>query len=105
MKSVMAFVSYYYMSACSEIAVVDVDLSWCTYSKPSLESLIITFFSVQDKPDSKEIDEMEEVVMLKFDDNFDGKINLEEVCSLKNCTAVTISQELLVNQPGALYKT
>ena len=47
---------------------------------------------------------MEEVVMLKFDDNFDGKINLEEVCSLKNCTAVSISQEFLVNQ-WALYKT
>lgn len=25
---------------------------------------------------------MKEAVLLKFDDNFDGKINLEEVCSL-----------------------
>jgi len=35
-----------------------------------------------EKQDSKEIDEMEEVVMLKFDDNFDGKINLEELAKI-----------------------
>ena len=34
MKSVMAFVSYYYMSACSEIAVVDVDLGARTLNHP-----------------------------------------------------------------------
>ena len=59
----------------------DVDLSNCKCSKPSLKSLII-IFSVQDEPDSSEIAKMKEEILHKFDDNFDGKINLEEVCLL-----------------------
>lgn len=37
---------------------------------------------MQDEPDSSEIASMKEEILQKFDENFDGKINLEEVCSL-----------------------
>ena len=37
---------------------------------------------MQDEPDSNEIFSMKDEILLKFDENFDGKINLEEVCLL-----------------------
>jgi len=52
---------------------------------------------VQDEPDSSEIASMKEEILQKFDENFDGKINLEEVCSLDgnlNMKIVPQSQSL-----------
>ena len=51
----------------------------CICTKPP-SSVLDYYFLVQDEPDAGEIDSMKEEILQKFDDNFDGKINLEEVC-------------------------
>lgn len=40
---------------------------------------------IQGNPDANEIAQMKKTILEKYDDNFDGKLDLEEVSSLSLC--------------------
>ena len=42
---------------------------------------------IQGNPDANEIAQMKKTILEKYDDNFDGKLDLEEVSSLSLCLA------------------